>query len=255
MRRVHGKLASIGILALGLAFIALGAGRAFGQDCPRSDVPPTASRVRTLEGQLVFHDDIRRWFELKLDQPQCGQRSVQVLALDDEHRDFEIFRGCRVRSTGALDLSTTGYFSLDIYQDVESLEPVGACSRQPPFPDHASAKPDARINAYRVEMHVIYGPGDHPVGFRVRSAGQELQPWQAYASYWLTGGFALYGHCGEGFVIDEVFGTPEADPGHFDEPRTETDRASFDPETAAASGVHDLNLGYTCIRAPLPAHE
>ena len=71
----------------------------------------------------------------------------------------------------------------------------------------------------------------------------------------MTGGFVLYGHCGEGFVVDTVFGTPEARPSHFDEPRSETDMASFDPETAAAHDVWDLHLGYTCIRAPLPAHE
>jgi hypothetical protein len=64
----------------------------------------------------------------------------------------------------------------------------------------------------------------------VRSAGRELRPWQAYASYWLTGGFVLYGHCGESFVIDKVFGTPKANPGHFDDPLTPNDMAAFDPE-------------------------
>jgi hypothetical protein len=56
-------------------------------------------------------------------------------------------------------------------------------------------------------------------------------------------------------VVDTVFGTPEAKPRHFDEPRTETDMASFDPETAAARDVWDLYLGYTCIRAPVPADD
>jgi formylglycine-generating enzyme required for sulfatase activity len=37
------------------------------------------SEVRALEGQLVFHNDIRRWFELKLDEPQCGQASIQLV--------------------------------------------------------------------------------------------------------------------------------------------------------------------------------
>jgi hypothetical protein len=99
-------------------------------------------------------------------------------------------------------------------------------------------------------MHVIYGPEDHPIIFRVSSAGRELRPWQAYASYWLTGGFVLYGLCGEGFVIDKVFGTPQANPGHLDDPRTPDDKAEFDPESAAQSGKRDLHLGYTCIRNP-----
>ena len=104
------------------------------------------------------------------------------------------------------------------------------------------------IHAYRVDMHVIYWNGDHPVVFRVSSAGRELHPWQAYASYWLTGDFVLYGLCGNGFVIDQVFGTSQANPGHFDDPRTTKDMAMFDPESAADSGKSDLHLGYTCIR-------
>jgi len=89
-----------------------------------------------------------------------------------------------------------------------------------------------------------------PVVFRVTSAGKELQPWQAYASYDLTGGFVLYGHCGDGFVIDKVFGTPEAHPSHFDEPRDPADMAAFDPKSAAASGKKVMHLGYTCVRNP-----
>jgi hypothetical protein len=97
-------------------------------------------------------------------------------------------------------------------------------------------------------MHVNYEPGDHPIVFRVTSAGKELRPWQAYASYSLTGGFVLYGHCGDGFVVDGVFGTPEAHPGHFDDPRSAGDMAAFDPESASAAGKKDLQLGYTCVR-------
>jgi hypothetical protein len=97
-------------------------------------------------------------------------------------------------------------------------------------------------------MHVNYEPGDHPIVFRVTSAGKELRPWQAYASYSLTGGFVLYGHCGDGFVVDRVFGTPEAHPGHFDDPQSAGDMAAFDPESASAAGKKDLQLGYTCVR-------
>ena len=78
---------------------------------------------------------------------------------------------------------------------------------------------------------------------RLLSAGRKLMPWQAYASYMLTGGYVLYGYCGDGFVVDKVFGTPEAHPGHFDD-----GTASFDPESAAQSGKWNLHLGYTCIR-------
>lgn len=99
-------------------------------------------------------------------------------------------------------------------------------------------------------MHVDYRPGDHPIMFNVRSGDRELRPWQAYASYRLTGGFVLYGSCARGFVVDKVYGTPSARPTHFDDPRTPSDMASYDPESAAQAGVTDLHLGYTCIRNP-----
>jgi len=132
-----------------------------------------------------------------------------------------------------------------MYQDVRVIEPLGDCERQSPFPDYSKAKPDKAIRAYRVDMHVNHEPGDHPVVFRVTSAGRELRPWQAYARYWLTGGLVLYGLCGDGFVVDQVFGTPEAHPDHFEVPRSSGDMAAFDPESAAVAGKTDLQLGYS----------
>jgi hypothetical protein len=145
-------------------------------------------------------------------------------------------------------ISGTGYYSLETYQFVNKIEPVGTCTRQSQFPNHSKDKPAPVVHRYRVDMLVDYEPGDHPIIFHVTTDGKELQPWQAYASYYLTGGFVLYGRCGKGFVVDKVFGNPKASPGHFDEPRTSGDMAMFDPETAASSGVMRLNLGYTCVR-------
>ncbi len=225
---------------------------AVGQGCPQAGATgrATPSQPRTLEGLLVFHDGIRQWFELKLDQPQCGQSSVELVRGDRDWTPLQVLRGCRVKSTGTIDFSSTGYYSLDTYQNVDGIEPVSTCQHQQPFPDYSGAKPDKAIDSYRVEMGVDYRPGDHPIVFRVSSSGKGLQPWQAYASYRLTGGFVLYGLCGEGFVIDKVFGTPQANPSHFDEPRDSGDMAMFDPESAAASGKKDLHLGYTCVRKP-----
>lgn len=243
------KLSQI-VPILALVFTAL---TAIAQQCPKSTPtgPTTPSEKRTLEGLLVFHNGIRQWFELKLDQQQCGQTSIQLVR--DEQGDWtrlEKLRGCRIKSQGAIDFSPTGYYSLDIYQSVDEIEPVGKCAQKPPFPHYSQAKPDKAISAYRVEMEVDYGPGDHPVVFHVSSSGKELRPWQAYASYTLTGGFALYGQCGKGFVVDKVFGTPQAKPSHFTERRDSGDMAAFDPEGAAASGQNHLRLGYTCVRNP-----
>src|SRR5690242_19399784 len=94
---------------------------AFGHQCPRTSAtgPSTASEVRTLKGRLVFHDSIRKWFELKLDQPQCGQSSIELMRINSDWTPVEVLRGCRVRSSGAVDFSPTGYYSLDTYQDVK----------------------------------------------------------------------------------------------------------------------------------------
>lgn len=241
--------------ALAYAFAIFAALPASGQVCPSPSEkgPSVASEVRTLEGQLVFHDGIRKWFELKLDQPQCGQPSIQLVSgaqgyTPGEGTSIEVLRGCQVRSKGVIDFSPTGYYSLDTYQAVEEIQSVGSCERKLPFPADSNAKPDKTIRAYRVDMHLDYEPGDHPIDFRVTSSGKELRPWQVYASYYLTGGYVLYGHCGDGFVVAKVFGTPEANPQHFEEPRTPEDAAMFDPESATASGRKDLNLGYTCVR-------
>ena len=220
------------------------------QECPqRSATGATiASTTRTLEGRLIYHDSIRQWFELRLDQPQCGQSSIELVTQMDTWTALEVLRGCRVKTTGSIDFSPTGYYSLDTYQNVEQIEPVGHCTRQLPFPDYSQERPDNSIQKYRVDMRIKYVPGDHPIKFRITSSGKELHPWQVYANYSLTGGFVLYGHCGEGFVVDRVFGTPEAKPSHSDEPRTKDDMATYDPESAAVSGIKNLSLSYTCVR-------
>ena len=137
---------------------------ALGQQCPRTNPkgPPTASEPRTLEGRLVYHDGSRQWFELKLDKPQCGQASTELVRRDRDWVSLEVLRGCRVRSRGTIDFSPTGYYSLETFQDVDEIEPVGPCARQSPLPDYSRAKPDKAIRAYRVEMDVDYRPGDHP---------------------------------------------------------------------------------------------
>ncbi len=131
---------------------------------------------------------------------------------------------------------------------VGEIEPIGKCDLKTPLPDYSGAKPDNAVRAYRVEMRVDYEPGDHPIVFLVENSGKELRPWQAYASYRLTGGFVLYGYCGDGFVVGKVFGTPQASPQHFEEPHSPADAAMFDPEGAAQSGVKDMHLGFTCVR-------
>ncbi|HWE46554.1 MAG TPA: hypothetical protein VG407_11045 [Caulobacteraceae bacterium] len=231
-------------------FMLYGAGRASAQDCPNSSPGggDTPSQTQTLAGRLIYHDGIRQWYELKLDRRRCGQNSVQLIVPDNEWKLLEVTRGCRVKATGKLDFPFTGYYSLDVYQDAISVSPIGACLKKPAFADYSNAMPDRHVRAYRVTMDVEYRPGDHPIKFHVRSGRRELRPWQAYASYSLTGSFVLYGECGRGFVVDKVYGTPSARPLHFTAARDPSDKAAFDPERAAQAGKINLHLGYSCIR-------
>ena len=212
--------------------------------CPSADPGGGDGGNWTLEGRLIFHDGIRPWFELKLDQPQCGQSSIQLVRVDDS-KPLEVLRGCRTKSQGVLRFRFTGYLSLDVYQVVDQVESAGKCVRRAAFPDYSGVKPDGSLHEYRVEMHVN---GDRPIVFTVTQAGHTLRPWQAYASYWLTGGFVLYGKCGVGFVVDKVFGPSQANPGHFEEARSSNDMATFDLDRAAVNGKTVVDLGYTCVR-------
>jgi hypothetical protein len=241
----------VAVVVYGFAlFIAVFANPASAQQCPRSGPkgPSVPSQVRVLEGKLDFHNDLRGWFELQLDASVCGQTVVQLVPKPGNATTVASLRGCRVRSAGTMDFSPTGYYSADVFQDVQTIAPAGACLKKPPFPGVPDTKPDARVRTYTVYMHVLYTPGDHPLQVHVRSAGKELRPWQAYASYYLTGEFVLYGHCANGFVVNTVFGTPQAHPMHFEEPRSPDDMATFDPESAAQAGKPDLRFGYICVR-------
>ncbi len=65
---------------------------ALAQQCPkRSPTGPTiASEVRSLEGALIFHDDIRQWFDLRLDRSiGVVKQPVYLNEVVSEFLDFE----------------------------------------------------------------------------------------------------------------------------------------------------------------------
>jgi hypothetical protein len=223
------------------------------QSCPHpsSTGQSVPAEAQTLTGKLVYHDGLRQWYELKLDKAQCGQKSIELILSTNDRSSLQVLRGCQVKSRGALAQGDTGYYSLDLFQGVESVEAVGVCTKQKPLPDYSGFMPDKAIQRYRVVMLVNYGLADQQVIFEVTSAGRKLRPWQAYASQLLTGGYMLYGSCGEGFSVDRVFGTPAATPQHLYGKGEPADMATFDPERAGAAGQKHLRLGYTCVREPV----
>ena len=245
------KMGWAGALVLAWAAVA-GA-----QQCPYQDASGFhPSVVRSLEGRIAYHDGLRKWFELKLDTPECGVRSIQLTRIEGGWAELAGLRGCRVRAEGQLEGASTGYYSLDVFEEVKKLEPLKGCVRQPALPDYSlsadqrRAKPDAALDVYTVEMQVHYAKPDQPIDFLVTHGGQPLSPWPVYANYWLTGGGVLYGQCAEGFYVDLVYGTTEAHPTHSIERMADGDVASFEPETAAATGKKELTLGFTCKRIP-----
>ena len=221
--------------------------------CPRQDdkAGDTASQKRLLEGKLVYHDAMRQWFELKLDKPVCGQDSIQLVPNDPGSLQFAMYDGCRVRSAAPIDFAPpTGYYNLELAQWTGTVAPVGACATKPPIDEHRNAKPDPKVSAYTVDIHVQYAIGDRPIILHVESGGKELRPWQAYTSYSLTSYHILYGYCADGFVLDRVYGPPSTQPEHFDDTT-----ASFFPDDAGARGMTDLHLRYSCIRPQARKHR
>jgi hypothetical protein len=246
-----------GLIAVASLLFVCAALSARGQQCPRENPngPSQPSESRTLEGQLIYHDGLRKWFELKLDRPECGQESVELLRglgafAPGYPASLVTLRGCHIRTKGVLGLPITGYYTLYLNQDVEEIEVVGECTKQPPFPDFSKSKPDKSIRSYRVEITIDYTLADRPIFFRVTSGGKELQPWQAYASYWLTGGYVLYGNCAKHFAVNQVFGDSEATPQHLGARGDPWDEAMFDPDDTNGASQKKLHLGYTCMRVP-----
>jgi len=230
---------------------------AHGQQCPGENTSGSGQQQETiaLKGKLIYHDGMRKWFELKLDRPVCGQPSVELFPgrnvfYPGRPDGLETFRGCRVRTEGSLGGPASGYYTLNVNQGVGEIEPIGKCTRQPPLPDYSKAKPDKSIRKFRVEMMIDFEQTDRPIFLRVTSEGKELRPWQAYASYFLTGGYVLYGHCADGFIVDRVFGDPVLSPQHLEARGDPYDAAFFDPSSPDDQGYKKkLQLGFTCVRA------
>jgi hypothetical protein len=224
------------------------------QQCPveTKTGPSYPSESRTLEGQLIYHNGLRQWFELRLDKPECSQSSIQLIAAagfaQGYSSDFEILRGCRVTANGTLDEAMTGYYSLDLFQSVSEIKPIEPCAKKPPLRHYENVKPDFSIRNYRVEIRLKVSPGDHPIAFKITSNGKKLKPWQAYASYLFTGNDVLYGECADGYLVDTVFGNLAANPGHSGAPGEESDQATFFPLSEATEKIKTLHLGYTCER-------
>jgi hypothetical protein len=241
------RLLLVVIVIVGLSCASAGA-----QECPREGAtgPSVASVPRSLTGLVVYHDELRQWLELKLDTPVCGVHSVQLLRsmgafeVDEGNaRKLEMWRGCHITTRGPLGVPGTGYYSADQYQDVTAIRPSADCVKKTPLPDYSHAKPATDVRSYQVTMHLDYAARGGHIDVQVRSGRRALQPWQAYASYWLTGGYVFYGNCADNFNLSSLNATSQAHPSQTD------NQAEMDPESAAAAGVKQLNMSFSCRKA------
>jgi hypothetical protein len=229
-----------------LSFVLIHQARS--QSCPQSspDGALIESSPQTLSGKIIFHNDLRQWFELRLETPVCGETVVELVANYKRIslvRTIQMLRGCRAIVSGTLGLPGTGYYSAELYEMVEAVKPDSGCVRQLPFPDYSKLKPSRSLRSYRVSIWFDYTTPDSPLHVSVRDGNRSISPWQPYASYWLTGDFQFYANCASGFGVTHFNGTPEAKPGITD------NTISLDPETAALKHVNRIRLDFTCRRS------
>ncbi len=145
---------------------------------------------------------------------------------------------------GQLGIPGTGYYSADIYQNVDKIAPAGGCAMQSALPDYSNSKPAPSVRSYRISMRIHYRARGGHIIVATQSGTAQLTPWQAYARYWLTGGYVFYAYCADEFNLTTFSGTHAAKPWLMD------NEIAMDPESAAMKHITYLRLDYTCRRAP-----
>jgi len=242
--------------ALIAVFLSLATTAVLAQPCPKENPngPSFESESRTLTGKVVFHDEIRQWFGLQLVTPICGLQEIQLLQgggafeVDESNaQEIETYRGCKVTVQGPLGIPGTGYYSANLYQNVDKITPSPGCILKPPFPDYSKARPSPSIHSYRVYMRIDYATRGGHIVIAAQSGNKPLTPWQTYARYTLTGGYVFYAYCADGFEITHFTGTPAAKPWLIDK------EIAMDPETAASRHINHLRLDYVCRRSAMPS--
>jgi len=198
------------ILAVFVAFLLVGCARA--ESCPTHT--GEASEESILHGRLLYHDDLRQWLGVKLDQVACGQREIQLVFADSGAlRKAKALRGCAVTVNGKLYESPTGYYSAPLAMSDARLSPDPSCHPSPVDPDLSIVSIPQDVRTYNVSITIDYhGKGHVQVRvWRDQKKQIPLNPWQAYAHYLLTGGqdFIWFG-CRAGFRLSRVALSPRS---------------------------------------------
>jgi hypothetical protein len=181
------------------------------QSCPTGS---EESEARILHGVLVHHVGLRPWLGLRLSHPACGESEIELVFDESENwRRADSMRGCKIAAFGKLYYGQTGYYSADMALSGPRLRPDTACHQFPVKPDFSAMPIPTHMRAYHVSIAVDYrAPGSVTVKARNVGNSHLLEPWQAYADYWLTGSFdAIWIYCGKGFALEDPAQSPPSD--------------------------------------------
>ncbi len=110
--------------------------------------------------------------------------------------------GCVVSVTGSIGLSSTGYYSRDMYIDDARIQPDPSCRRVAVPPDPAKARIAPGVRSYNATVKIDLSKMTKPMegkAWRTDGSTATLNPWQAYVDPQLTGGYVLWVSCREGF--------------------------------------------------------
>jgi hypothetical protein len=173
-----------------------------------------AKETSSLHGKLIYNEDLRQWHEMKLDKKTCDWESVEVVSIKIDFEQMHRYRGCDVTITGSLFFPTTGYYSLGLAIDVDKIQPDNDCKPHPVQPDLSKVPIPKTVRNYAVTIQVDYRNGGH-IDVQVkptRKSAALLAPWQAYASYYLTGSKdVIWFDCADDFEMTSASQAPKID--------------------------------------------
>jgi hypothetical protein len=205
----------LGVLALFLLPIAV-----TGQSCPQGDAGE-AVQPSTLRGTIAYHNDLRGWIGLKLQEPACGQHELQLVFFDgDQFRLVKALSGCKVTATGKIYEGLTGYYSAHFAIQNPEIKPDSLCRSSAVEPDLYAQPIAPGVNAWRATITVDYrGKGQINVNVQtLDKSPRTLTPWQPYVHYMLTGGAdVIWFSCRAGFRMSDIVVSPASEISSLDE--------------------------------------
>ena len=110
-----------------IAVLCLAAVRsAKAQSCPMDSQPGPArpSVSRMLSGKVVYHDEIRKWFELSLDAPVCGEKKLQLL-VDQRWIAIASRCGCNIAPEEGTSISRSALRTTTFFVPGKPMHTIG----------------------------------------------------------------------------------------------------------------------------------